>query len=108
MWAIKCLQGYLRGTKVRLGTTKPWKLSDHSARVQRWLEYLPAFDYTLQYRKGSALGVADFFSRLPQPATEHDRSGSRRLTPIDDETINLFQGLWPTHHLHTGPWHWLG
>ena len=60
------------------------KVVDHNARVQRWLEYLTAFDYTLEYRKGSANGNAAFLSRLPQPATEHDRSGSSRLTPIDD------------------------
>ena len=30
-------------------------------------------------------------SRLPQPATEHDRSGSSRLTPVDDEAIYLIR-----------------
>ena len=34
-------------------------------------------------------GSADSLSRLPQPATEHDRSGSSRLTPVDDEAIYL-------------------
>ena len=44
---------------------------------------------TLEYRKGGANGNADFFSLLLQPATEHDRSGSSRLTPADDEAIYL-------------------
>ena len=57
------------------------KVGDHKARVKRWLECLNEFDYTLEYRKGSANGNADFLSQLPQPATEHDRSGSSRLTP---------------------------
>ena len=30
---------------------------------------------------------ADFLSRLPEPATEHDRSGSSSLTPVDDDGI---------------------
>ena len=65
------------------------KVGDHNARVQRWLEYLTGFDYTLEYGKGSANGNADSLSRLPQPTTEHDRSGSSRLTPVDDEAIYL-------------------
>ena len=53
------------------------------------LKYLTAFDYALEYRKRSANGNAGFLSRLPQPATEHDRRGSSRLTPVDDEAIYL-------------------
>ena len=45
------------------------------------LEFTTVFDYTLEYRKGSATGNADFLSRLPEIATEHDRSGSSSLTP---------------------------
>ena len=30
------------------------------ARVQRWLEFLTAFDYTREYQKGSAKGNAHF------------------------------------------------
>ena len=92
--AIKRLRGYLWGTKFRVfsdhnALENIGKVGDHSARVQRWLGYLTAFDYTLEYRKGSKNGNADFLSRLPQPATEHDRSGSRRLTPVDDDAIHL-------------------
>ena len=49
-------------------------------------------DETLDYRKESANGNADYLSRLPQPATEHDRGGSSRLTPADDEAIYLVGG----------------
>ena len=59
-------------------------MGDHNARVQRWIEFLIAFDYTLEYRKGSDNGNADFLSRLPEPAMEHGRSGSSSLTPADD------------------------
>ena len=94
VWAIKHLRGYLWGTKFRI-------FSDHKAvesigkvgdaRVQRWFEFLTAFDYTLDYRKGIANGNADFLSRLSQPASEHERSGSSSLTPVDDVGIFLIR-----------------
>ena len=64
-------------------------VGDHNARVQRWLEYPTAFDYTLECRKESANGNADFLSRLPQPATDHDPSGSSRLSSVNDGAIYL-------------------
>ena len=67
------------------------KVRDHNARVQRWLDFLTASDYILEYRKGSVNGNADFLSRLPEPATEHDRSGSSSLTPVIDGSIFLIR-----------------
>ena len=46
---------------------------------------------TLEYRKGSANGNADFFSHLPLPATERDRSGPSSLTPSDEERVFLIR-----------------
>ena len=43
------------------------------------------------YRKGSADGNADFLSRLPESATEHDRLGSSSLTPVEDGGIFLIR-----------------
>ena len=65
------------------------KVGNHNARVQQWLEFLTAFDYTLEHRKGSASGNADFLSRLPEPATEHDHNGSTSLNPVEDCGIYL-------------------
>ena len=62
---------------------------NHNARVQRWLDFLTAFDYTLEYRKGNANGNADFLSRLPEPATEYDRNGSTILNPVEDGGISV-------------------
>ena len=45
---------------------------------------LTPFDYTLEYHKGSANGNAGFLSRLPEPATVHDRSESTSLNPVED------------------------
>ena len=67
------------------------KKGNHNTRVQRWLEFFTAFDYTLEYRKGSANGNADFLSRLPEPSTEHDRSGSTSLNIIEHSGIYLIR-----------------
>ena len=66
-------------------------MGNHDARVQRWPEFLTVFDYTLEYRKGSANGNADFPSRLPELATEHDRSGLRSLNPVEDDCIYIIR-----------------
>ena len=73
------------------------KVGDHNVRVQRWLEFLTAFDYTLEYRKGSANGNADFMSRLPEPATEHDRSGLTSLSPVEDGGIYVMRACGLKH-----------
>ena len=88
VWAIKHLRGYLWGAKFRIWSDHTahgsiGKVGIHNARVQRWLEFRTAFDHTLEYRKGSANPEADFLSRLPEPAAEHDRSGSGSITPVD-------------------------
>ena len=106
--AIKRLRGYLWGTKfgIFLGhkaLENIGKVGDHNARVQRWLGYLTAFGYTLEYRKGSANGNADFLLRLLQPPTEHDRSGSSCLTPVDDEAIYLVRACGLLIHPHRPP-----
>ena len=68
-----------------------YNIAEHNPRVQRWLELLTAYNYTLEYRKGSANGNADFLSRLPLPATELDRSGPSSLTPSDEEHAFLIR-----------------
>ena len=63
------------------------KIAERNPRVQRWMEFLAAYNYTLEYRRGSANGNADFLSRLPLPATELDRCGASSLTPSDEELL---------------------
>lgn len=71
-------------------------VGEHNARVQRRLEVLTAYDNTLKYRKGNANGNADFLCRLPQPATELDRTGPGRST-YDSRTPGIaLGGLVPT------------
>ena len=96
VWPIERLQGYVWGTKFRIfldhkALESIGKMRDHNARVQRWLDFLTAFDYTLEYRNGSANGNAAFLSSLLESSTEHDRSGSSSLTPVDDDAIFLIR-----------------
>ena len=56
VWALKRLRGYLWGTKFCIlsdhkALESIGKVGSHNAGVQRWLEFLTAFDYTLEYRK---------------------------------------------------------
>ncbi|CAB1100714.1 unnamed protein product [Ectocarpus sp. CCAP 1310/34] len=101
VWCIKRLRGYLWGTKCRIITDHKSlehfaKVGENNAHVQRWLEFLTAYNYTLENRKGSANGNADFLSRLPVAAAECDRSGRSRLTPAEDEEATP---RWPTMSL---------
>ena len=96
VWALKRLRGYLWGTKFRIfsdhkALESAGKVGNHNARVQRWLEFLTAFDYILEYRKGSKNGNADFLSRLPEPAAEHDRRRSTSLIPVEHGDIYLIR-----------------
>ena len=94
VWALKRLRGYLWGIKFRIWSDHTalesiGTVGNHNSRVRRWLEFLTALDYTVEHRKGSSNGNADFMSRLPEPATEHDRNGSTSLTPVKDGGIYL-------------------
>ena len=96
VWSIKRLRGFLWGATFRIFSDHKMleslaKVAEHNPRVQRWLEFLTAYRYNLEYRKGSANGNADFLSRLPLPASEDDRSGRSRLTPFDEERIYLIR-----------------
>ena len=89
-------RGYLCGTKFRICSDHKvlesiGKVGDHNARVQQWLEFLTAFDYALEYRKGSDGISADSLSGLPKPATEHGRSRFSSLIPVDDGGIFLIR-----------------
>eukprot|EP00752_Nemacystus_decipiens_P016839 g15071.t1 len=90
VWAIKRLRGYLWMNKFRIFTDHQaleniGKVSDHNARVQRWVEFLTAYDYTLDN--------ADFLSRLPQPATEADRTGPGAINDPDTVDVYIIRSL---------------
>lgn len=67
VWAIKRFIGYLWSTKLVMyldhkALESIGKVVEHNARVQRWLEYLCNFTYTLEYRKTSTNGNPDFLA----------------------------------------------
>ena len=66
VWSITRIRGYLWGTDFPLfsdhkALESPDKIAEHNPRAQRWLEFLTAYNYTLQYRKGSAKGERRFY-----------------------------------------------
>ena len=79
------------------------KVGEHHPRVQRWLEFLNAYQYELVYRKGESNGTADFLSRLPIPATESDIRGDSALTHPDDVDVYLVGAPGPCPRLGEAP-----
>ena len=88
-WKLAALSGSSNDSEVTYGVRNfAYVRTIKHARVQRWPEWFTAFDYTLEYRKGSANENADVLSRLPEPATEHERSGSSSLTHVEEMLLS--------------------
>ena len=67
----------------KIGETKP--------RIQRWMEFLSAYNFRLSYRRGQDNANADFLSRLPPPPIAEDISGASALTDPDDLGVYLIR-----------------
>ena len=63
------------------------KVGEQNPRVQRWLEFLTAYQYTVKHRPGKTNGTADLLSRLPLPPTAVDFSPACRLTEPDEPGV---------------------
>ena len=80
LWAIKRLRGCLWDTqssayfqiKRQRRPSAKWGTTTH---VYRWIDFLTAFDYTLDYRKGSANRSVDFVPRSPAVDQFSHRAG---------------------------------
>ncbi|CAB1107752.1 unnamed protein product [Ectocarpus sp. CCAP 1310/34] len=108
VWAIKRLRGYLWSTKFIIYSDHKalesiGKVGEHNARVQRWLEFLSNFTYTLKYRKGSANGNADFLSRLPLPAQDTDKTGPDCIDGVDQAGAFLIRACGRSYHSSATP-----
>ncbi|CAB1111208.1 unnamed protein product [Ectocarpus sp. CCAP 1310/34] len=108
VWAIKRLRGYLWSTKFIIYSDHKalesiGKVGEHNARVQRWLEFLSNFTYTLKYRKGSANGNADFLSRLPLPAQDTDKTGPDCIDSVDQAGVFLIWACGRNYHSSSTP-----
>lgn len=75
VWAVEKLERYIKGRKFHV-------ITDHKAiewirikkdfgnpRIQRWMECLQCYDFSVEYRKGEEMGEADALSRQygPEP-----------------------------------------
>ena len=74
------------------------KIEETKSRIQRWMEFFSAYNFSLSYRRGKDNANADFLSRLPLPPTNEDISGSCTLTDPDDLGVYLIRacGLVPS------------
>jgi hypothetical protein len=74
IYGINKFRHYVAGTKFKLQTDHKaleglMKSKDLQGRMARWVTSLQEYDFTLQYRKGSANANADTLSRLPMKHT---------------------------------------
>ena len=102
VWAIKRLRQHLFLIPFDIYTdhlplTSLLRVGASNTRVQRWGEFLTAYNYRTIHRKGAAHGNADMLSRLCQPATEADAQGSCSITNPEDYTVFFVgaSGMWP-------------
>ena len=66
------------------------KIVESKPRMQRWMEFLSAYNYRLSYRRGRDSANADFLSRLPIPLSAEDISDSSALTDPDDLGVHWY------------------
>ena len=64
------------------------KMGENEPRIQRWMEFLSAYNDRLSYRRGRENANDDFLSRLPLPA---DILGSSALTEPDGLGLYLIR-----------------
>ena len=67
----------------KMGETKP--------RIQRWMEFLSAYNFRLSYRRGQDNANADLLSRLPLPPIAEDISCASTLTYPDNLGVYLIR-----------------
>ena len=96
MWSIRRLRRCLFGVYFLVFTDhqclqKICKIGETKPRIQRWMEFLSAYNFRLSYRRGRKNANADFLSRLPLPSIEEDISGASALTDPDDLGVYLIR-----------------
>ena len=96
VWSIRRLRRYLFGVYFLVFTDhqclqKICKIGETKPRIQRWMEFLSAYNFRHSYRRGQENANADFLSRLPLPPTADDVSGASALTDPDDLGVYLIR-----------------
>ena len=92
VWAMKGTPQIFHGIPLEVETDylplqNLANLSDKSNRVQRWVEFLNAYTFTIKHRSKNANANADVLSRLPLPATAEDLQPRYRLTDPSDLNV---------------------
>ena len=88
VWSIRRLRHYLFSVYFLVFTDHQClqqicKMGETRPRIQRWMEFLSAYNFRLSYRRGQENANADFLSRLPLPPIEENISGASALTDPD-------------------------
>ena len=96
VWGIRRLRRYLFGVYFLVFTDHQClqqicKIGETKPRIQRWMEFLSAYNFRLSYRRGQDNANADFLSRLPPPPIAEDISGASALTDPDDLGVYLIR-----------------
>lgn len=86
MWAIKKFDYELRGRKFHL-------ITDHKAlasirekpefnnnRINRWIEAIQSYDFTIEYKTGEELVDADYLSRLYEKNSQNNKEKKHIIT----------------------------
>ena len=96
VWRVRCLRRCLFGVYFLVFTDHQClqqicKIGETKQRIQRWMEFLSAYDFRLLYRRGQENANADFLSRLRLPPIEEDTSDASALTDPDDLGVYLIR-----------------
>ena len=96
VWSIRRPRRYLFGVYFLVFTDHQClqqicKIGETKSRIQRWMEFISAYNFRLSYRRGQENANADFLSRLPLPPTADDVSGASALTDPDDLGVYLIR-----------------
>ena len=96
VWSIRRLRRYLFGVYFLVFSDQQClqqicKIGEIRPRIQRWMEFLSAYNFRLSYRRGQQNASADFLSRLPLPPIVEGISGASALTDPDDLGVYLIR-----------------
>ena len=96
VWSIRPHRRYLFGVYFLVYSDQQClqqicKIGETKPRIQRWMEFLSAYNFRLSYRRGQENANADFLSRLHLPPIVDDVSGASALTDPDDLGVYLIR-----------------
>ena len=93
VWSIRRLRRCLFGVNFLVFTDhqclqKIYNIGETKPRIQRWLEFLSAYNFRLSYRRVQENANSDFLSRLPLPPIEENISVAS--APTDPDNLGVY------------------